>query len=49
MFINLTVEEDERLTPNDMTTPSGAPVSSLATLVWAMEETEFGDPAQKQK
>lgn len=42
VFRNLTVEEDERLTPNGMTTPSGAPVNSLAALVWAMEGTEGG-------
>ncbi|XBI13697.1 hypothetical protein VPH35_140404 [Triticum aestivum] len=49
MFRNLTAEEDERLTPNGFTTPSGAPVSPLVALVWAMEEMEFGDLAQKQK
>lgn len=49
VFRNLTVEEDEMLMPNGFTTPSGAPVSSLAALFWAMEETEFGDPAQKKK
>ncbi|XBI13765.1 hypothetical protein VPH35_140456 [Triticum aestivum] len=49
VFRNLTVEEDERLMPNGFTTPTGAPVSSLAALVWAMEETEFGSPSQKAK
>ena len=49
VFRNLTVEEDERLTPNGMTTPSSASVSSLTALVWAMEETEGEDLAQKQK
>ena len=49
VFRNLTVEEDERLAPNGFTTPTGAPVSSLAALVWAMEETEGDDQAQKQK
>ncbi|XBI09390.1 hypothetical protein VPH35_136956 [Triticum aestivum] len=49
VFRNLTVEEDKRLAPNGFTTPTGAPVSSLATLVWAMEETESGDPSQRAK
>ncbi|XBH99830.1 hypothetical protein VPH35_129064 [Triticum aestivum] len=49
VFRNLMVEEDERLTPNGFSTPTGAPVSSLATLVWAMEETEFGSQAHKTK
>ncbi|XBI52725.1 hypothetical protein VPH35_035061 [Triticum aestivum] len=49
VFRNLTVEEDERLSPNGFTTPTGAPVSSLAALVWAMEETESGNPFQRAK
>ncbi|KAF7013047.1 unnamed protein product [Triticum aestivum] len=49
VFRNLTVEEDERLAPNGFTTPTGAPVSALAALVWAMEEIESGDPSQRAK
>ena len=49
VFKNLTVEEDERLTPNGMTTSTGVPVSSLAALVWAMEETEGGNQEQRRK
>ena len=49
VFRNLTVVEDERLAPNGFTTPTGAPVSSLAALVWTMEETELGDPSQRAK
>ncbi|XBI32734.1 hypothetical protein VPH35_056145 [Triticum aestivum] len=49
VFRNLTVEEDKRLAPNGFTTPTGAPVSSLAALLWAMEETESGNPAQRAK
>ncbi|XBH73932.1 hypothetical protein VPH35_100969 [Triticum aestivum] len=49
VFRNLTVEEDERLAPNGFTTPTGALVSSLAALVWAMEETKSGDPSQRAK
>ena len=49
VFRNLTAEEDMRLTPNSFTTPSGAPVGSLAALVWAMEETEGANLQQRRK
>lgn len=42
-FRNLTVEEDKRLSPY------GMPVGSLAALLWAMEETETGNPSQTKK